>query len=131
MEMYDQAMQVYFGMYGVTMTANAEFFWGANSPLMLPYWHAQMDPIGAFFARMVGICFALITLGRVAMGMSKDAFVKQTVAFHVVTCVPFGQLAMSDGKHFTPWVWWVQVGMNVALALWGYTQMGGNGKAKK
>ena len=129
--MYDLAMTIYFGMYGATMTTNAPFFWGPDSIMMLPYMSAEMCATGNFFARMVGICFALITLARVVMGMSKDAFVKQTVAFHVVTCVPFGQLAMSDGKHFTPWVWWVQVGMNVALALWGYTQMGGNGKAKK
>ncbi len=34
--MYDLAMTIYFGMYGATMTANSELFWGPDSIMMLP-----------------------------------------------------------------------------------------------
>ena len=116
-------MQIYFGMYGVTMTASCDFFWGPNSIMMMPYQSVPLDPIGAFFTRVVGIAFLVIMLGRAMWGTSKDTFIKQTMAFHVGTLLPFAQNALSDGKHFTPWVWMMQTALNVALAAWGSSQM--------
>ena len=120
---YDQVMQMYFAMFGATMTASCEFFWGSKSIMMMPYMAVPMDPIGVFFTRMVGICFLLLTLGRVMWGTPKDTFLKQTMGFHVGSLLPFIGAAMSDGKHLTPWVWMMQIGMNVAFAAWGSTQM--------
>ena len=120
---YDGVMQIYFAMFSATMTTSAEFFWGSKSIMMMPYMAIPMDPIGVFFTRIVGICFLLLTLGRVMWGTPKDTFVKQTMGFHVGTILPFIGAAMSDGKHMTPWVWMMQIGMNVAFAAWGSTQM--------
>lgn len=129
--MYDVAMTIYFGMYAATMTASMNFFWGPDSIMMLPYVSAPMDASGEFFARMTGICFGIITLGYAKLGVSKDAFIKQTMLFHVGTLpVFFLQCTNTDGAAFTPWVWYLQCTINVALAAWGYTEMSGKGKKK-
>ena len=85
---------------------------------------ASLGPHGAFFARMTGICFSILTLGYAKCGVSKDAWIKQTMLFHVGTIPVFYTMcANSDGTEFTPWVWMVQIAMNIALAAWGYTEM--------
>ena len=122
--MYDLAMTIYFGMYGATMTTNCPFFWGPDSIMMLPYMSAEMCATGNFFARMVGINFAIMTLGYAKLGVSKDAWIKQTMLFHVGTVPVFYTMcANTDGTEFTPWVWMVQIAMNIGLAAWGYTEM--------
>ena len=118
--MYDLAMTIYFGMYGATMTTNCPFFWGPDSIMMLPYMSAPMCATGNFFARMVGINFAIMTLGYAKLGVSKDAWIKQTMLFHVGTIPVFYMMCVnSDGSEFTPWVWMVQIAMNIGLAAWG------------
>ena len=118
--MYDLAMTIYFGMYGATMTTNCPFFWGPDSIMMLPYMASEMCATGNFFARMVGINFAIMTLGYAKLGVSKDAWIKQTMLFHVGTIPVFYMMCVnSDGTEFTPWVWMVQIAMNIGLAAWG------------
>ena len=41
----------------------------------------------------------------------------------VSTPIFFLQCASDDGTSFTPWVWYLQIGINIALAAWGYTEM--------
>ena len=134
-KMYDKAMTVYFGMYAATMTANASFFWGPESPLMLPYMSKPMPAgtAGAFFSRMTGLCFGIMALTYVFFGAPKDVWIKTTLAFHILSTPIFIlDCCLSDGSMFTPWVWWVQVGMNATLALWGLSALGGSkGKGKK
>ena len=68
---------------------------------------ASLGPHGAFFARMTGICFSILTLGYAKCGVSKDAWIKQTMLFHVGTIpVFFLNCASTDGADFTPWVWY-------------------------
>jgi len=81
--MYDLAMTIYFGMYGATMTTNSELFWGPNSIMMLPYMSSVGDAQSAFFQRMTGLGFAIMSLGYAKCGVSKDAWIKQTMLFHV------------------------------------------------
>ena len=81
--MYDLAMTIYFGMYGATMTTNSELFWGPNSIMMLPYMSSVGDAQSAFFQRMTGLGFAIMSLGYAKCGVSKDAWIKQTMIFHV------------------------------------------------
>ena len=121
--MYDLAMTIYFGMYGATMTTNSELFWGPDSIMMLPYMSAEMCATGNFFARMVGINFAIMTLGYAKLGVSKDAWIKQTMLFHVGTIPVFYTMCTTDSDAFTPWVWMLQIAINIALAGWGYTEM--------
>ena len=85
--MYDLAMTIYFGMYGATMTTNSELFWGPDSIMMLPYMSSAGDAQSAFFQRMTGFGFAIMSLGYAKCGVSKDAWIKQTMIFHVGTCV--------------------------------------------
>ena len=149
--MYDLAMTIYFGMYGATMTTNSELFWGPDSIMMLPYMSSAGDAQSAFFQRMTGLGFAIMSLGYAKCGVSKDAWIKQTMLFHVIsTPIFFLQCASDDGTSFTPWVWYrafcgveegclhflrhrrdlvitiplaVQIAINIALAGWGYTEM--------
>ena len=81
--MYDLAMTIYFGMYGATMTTNSELFWGPDSIMMLPYMSSVGDAQSAFFQRMTGLGFAIMSLGYAKCGVSKDAWIKQTMLFHV------------------------------------------------
>ena len=105
--MYDLAMTIYFGMYGATMTTNSELFWGPDSIMMLPYMSSAADAQSAFFQRMTGLGFAIMSLGYAKCGVSKDAWIKQTMLFHVVsTPIFFLQCASDDGTSFTPWVWY-------------------------
>ena len=105
--MYDLAMTIYFGMYGATMTTNSELFWGPNSIMMLPYMSSVGDAQSAFFQRMTGLGFAIMSLGYAKCGVSKEAWIKQTMIFHVVsTPIFFLQCASDDGTSFTPWVWY-------------------------
>ena len=93
--MYDLAMTIYFGMYGATMTTNSELFWGPDSIMMLPYTRrpfvSAADAQSAFFQRMTGLGFAIMSLGYAKCGVSKDAWIKQTMLFHVGTCVEINQ----------------------------------------
>ena len=105
--MYDLAMTIYFGMYGATMTTNSELFWGPDSIMMLPYMSSVGDAQSAFFQRMTGLGFAIMSLGYAKCGVSKDAWIKQTMLFHVIsTPIFFLQCASDDGTSFTPWVWY-------------------------
>ena len=105
--MYDLAMTIYFGMYGATMTTNSELFWGPDSIMMLPYMSSAADAQSAFFQRMTGLGFAIMSLGYAKCGVSKDAWIKQTMLFHVIsTPIFFLQCASDDGTSFTPWVWY-------------------------
>ena len=64
------------------------------------------DAQSAFFQRMTGLGFAIMSLGYAKCGVSKDAWIKQTMLFHVVsTPIFFLQCASDDGTSFTPWVW--------------------------
>ena len=46
-------MQFYFFNFGVTMSTSPDFFWGADSIMMLPYFNKSLEaePSGAFFGR--------------------------------------------------------------------------------
>ena len=121
--MYDLAMTIYFGMYGATMTTNSELFWGPNSIMMLPYMSSVGDAQSAFFQRMTGLGFAIMSLGYAKCGVSKDAWIKQTMLFHVGTIPVFYTMCTTDSDAFTPWVWMLQIAINIALAAWGYTEM--------
>ena len=122
--MYDLAMTIYFGMYGATMTTNCPFFWGPDSIMMLPYMASEMCATGNFFARMVGINFSIMTLGYAKLGVSKDAWIKQTMLFHVGTTPVFYMMCATDDiGSFTSWVWYLQIVINIALAGWGFTEM--------
>jgi len=82
------------------------------------------DAQSAFFQRMTGLGFAIMSLGYAKCGVSKDAWIKQTMLFHVVsTPIFFLQCASDDGTSFTPWVWYLQIAINIVLAGWGYTEM--------
>ena len=48
---------------------------------------ATGDAQSAFFQRMTGLGFAIMSLGYAKCGVSKDAWIKQTMIFHVGTCV--------------------------------------------
>ena len=50
---------------------------------------SEMCATGNFFARMVGINFSIMTLGYAKLGVSKDAWIKQTMLFHVGTIPVF------------------------------------------
>lgn len=97
-----------------------------------------MKPVGdalapaGFFARLVGMCFGLLVFGRLKCGVSEDAFSKQTIAFHVASLLPFGNIALNTTADWTKWVWQLQVVINVLLALWGAQSTGllGGGKKK-
>ena len=121
--MYDLAMTIYFGMYGATMTTNSELFWGPNSIMMLPYMSSVGDAQSAFFQRMTGLGFAIMSLGYAKCGVSKDAWIKQTMLFHVGTIPVFYTMCTTDSDAFTPWVWMLQIAINIGLAAWGYTEM--------
>ena len=87
-----------------------------------------------FFARMVGLNFGLLVLGRTHFGVSEDAFSKQTIAFHVATLLPFGNIALNTTADWTKWVWQLQVVINIVLALWGAQTaglLGGGAKPKR
>ena len=65
------------------------------------------DAQSAFFQRMTGLGFAIMSLGYAKCGVSKDAWIKQTMLFHVIsTPIFFLQCASDDGTSFTPWVWY-------------------------
>ena len=49
------------------------------------------DAQSAFFQRMTGLGFAIMSLGYAKCGVSKDAWIKQTMLFHVGTCVGINQ----------------------------------------
>ena len=51
------------------------------------YMSATGDAQSAFFQRMTGLGFAIMSLGYAKCGVSKDAWIKQTMIFHVGTCV--------------------------------------------
>ena len=85
---------------------------------------AAADAQSAFFQRMTGLGFAIMSLGYAKCGVSKDAWIKQTMLFHVVsTPIFFLQCASDDGTSFTPWVWYLQIVINIVLAGWGFTEM--------
>ena len=68
---------------------------------------ATGDAQSAFFQRMTGLGFAIMSLGYAKCGVSKDAWIKQTMIFHVIsTPIFFLQCASDDGTSFTPWVWY-------------------------
>ena len=109
--------------------------WSAGGLGQLPYWAKPLGDAlaqGGFFARMVGLVFGLVVFGRTHCGVTEDAFSKQTIAFHVSTLVPFGNLALNAHPNWTQWVWQVQCVMNIVLALWGAQSCGllGGGKKK-
>ena len=52
---------------------------------------AAADAQSAFFQRMTGLGFAIMSLGYAKCGVSKDAWIKQTMLFHVLTCVEINQ----------------------------------------
>ncbi len=88
------------------------------------YMASEMCATGNFFARMVGINFAIMTLGYAKLGVSKDAWIKQTMLFHVGTTPVFYMMcATDDSGSFTSWVWYLQIVINIALAGWGFTEM--------
>ena len=71
------------------------------------YMSATGDAQSAFFQRMTGLGFAIMSLGYAKCGVSKDAWIKQTMIFHVIsTPIFFLQCASDDGTSFTPWVWY-------------------------
>ena len=111
-------MQMYFGAYGVTMTLSAEYFWGPNSPVGLPYVATEMDSVGHFFTRVVGILFLILTVGRTHLGVSEKIWTKQTLLWNVGMTYIFYQNSI-EGENFTGWVWQMQTGLSVALSLWG------------
>ena len=41
----------------------------------------------------------------------------------VSTPIFFLQCASDDGTSFTPWVWYLQIVINIVLAGWGFTEM--------
>ena len=52
---------------------------------------AAADAQSAFFQRMTGLGFAIMSLGYAKCGVSKDAWIKQTMLFHVWICVGINQ----------------------------------------
>ena len=52
-ECFQKMMQFYFFNFGVTMSTAPDFFWGADSIMMLPYFNKSLEaePSGAFFGR--------------------------------------------------------------------------------
>lgn len=123
---YTTAMTGYFGMYAVTMLISPDFFWGPESPLMLPYMAAPLGPDGLFFGRMVGLLFGLAVLSHLRLGCS--SFARWSVGFHLGSLLLFVPKAMGDEPQaFTPQIWKLQVAVNLALAAWGANA----GKGKK
>ena len=89
---------------------------------------------GGFFARMVGLNFGLLVLGRTHFGVSEEAFTMQTVAFHLLSLIFFVPIARSGGAVWTQWVWQLQCVINIVLALWGAQTaglIGGGAKPKR
>merc|ERR1712072_1385594 len=118
-------MTAYFGMYGVTMTTNPDLFWSEKGIMMMPYVKAfgAATTLPGFFARMTGLGFIVMVLGK-HFGASDKTFSKQAVAFHVLsTKWFFGLATMTVGRRqpaiVTPWVWKLQVLVNIMLAVWG------------
>ena len=69
---------------------------------MMPYMLVNLDPIGEFFTRTVGICFLMLTLGRTHLGVSKAAWEKQTMIFHVGMLYFFYKNGTSTEGLFNP-----------------------------
>merc|ERR1711939_340774 len=84
---------------------------------------------GGFFARMVGLGFMIMFLGKTRFGVSDDAWMKTTVTFHVGSLWWFWKLTTAAG--WTPWVWQLQCLLNVVFAAWGVQSMGGVDKLLK
>lgn len=105
------------------MTVACEYFWGPDSVMKMPYMASSLGTQAAFFARMVGICFGIITLGRKNWGTSNKTWTKQTLCFHVATLYMFYQASEDTTGAFTKWVWQMQCGVNAVLALWGKSEL--------
>ena len=131
LELYAKAMTAYFGVYGVTMTTNPDLFWSEKGIMMMPYVKAfgAATTLPGFFARMTGLGFIILVLGK-HFGASDKTFSQQCVAFHVLSTKWFYGLAtMTVGRRqpvmFTPWVWKLQVLVNIMLTVWGVQSLGG------
>eukprot|EP00729_Bicosta_minor_P016440 gene16440-27077_t len=130
-------MQFYFFNFGVTMSTSPDFFWGADSIMMLPYFNKSLEaePSGAFFGRIVGLCFFILACGPTFFGVSDAGFTKQTLMFH------FGSLywiytrmveaAAADTHIANPWVWQIQLLFGVAFGAWGLSTIGGASDKEK
>ena len=108
--------------------------WGKDGLGQLPYFVKVGDALApaGLFARLVGLLFGLLVFGRLKCGVTEDAFSKQTIAFHVASLLPFGNIALNPTADWTQWVWQLQAVINVLLALWGAQSTGllGGGKKK-
>ena len=130
---YVKAMQAYFGLFGVTLATNPDYFWGAKSVFKFPYFAATIGSAttaSGFFARFFGIALILIVLGSVRFGVSDRSFSKQATGFHVLTTKIIYNVANVVGtkKAPSPFVaqtWKVQLLVNIAFAAWGVKVAGG------
>lgn len=137
LDLYDIAMQAYFSLYGLTMTTDPDMFWSAKGIMRVPYvtsFGGATSAVG-FFARMTGLGFVIMVLGRRA-GTPKATFAKQALAFHVLSTKWFCDLTQVVSTRrspsiFIPWAWKLQVFVNIILALWGIVALGGPKKALK
>ncbi|ACO69209.1 predicted protein [Micromonas commoda] len=129
---YSDAMVPYFGLYAFTMCWDPDMFWGPNGLGQLPYFSKELGDsttAGGFFARMVGLGFLTMFLGKTRFGVSDDAWMKTTVTFHVGSLWWFYKLTTAAG--WTTWVWQLQCLLNVVFAAWGVQSMGGLDKLLK
>merc|ERR1712230_125856 len=114
------------------MRWDPDMFWGPNGLGQLPYFSKELGDsttAGGFFARMVGLGFMIMFLGKTRFGVSDDAWMKTTVTFHVGSLWWFWKLTTAAG--WTPWVWQLQCLLNVVFAAWGVQSMGGVDKLLK
>ena len=56
------------------------------------------DAQSAFFQHMTGLGFAIMSLGYAKCGVSKDAWIKQTMLFHVISTPIFFFQCASGGR---------------------------------
>ena len=73
----------------------------------------------------------MLTLGRTHLGVSEETWVKQTLIFNVGMIPFFYQNSTGGNALFNEWVWQMQIGISVLLAIWGFKTMEKFDKPKK
>lgn len=134
-DLYATAMTAYFGMYGVTLSADPDRFWGPKSIVKISYWTTPVGGLTAlsgWFPRAFGALLLAFIANRF-FGGNKKVFAKQCIAFHVLLLrimYPLATIVAATGKRapvpvFNAQIWKLQCVVNIILILWGLACIGG------
>ena len=81
-------MAIVYGFFGVTLYANANFFWGPES--IFAYFEEQCFQ-GQFFGRVTGLLFTSVVLGPFIFGIDPMALCKQYLVWNSLSLIFFVQ----------------------------------------